>query len=961
MATGYWRGADNANWSTGTNWFDSITGPTTLTDATVPGAGNIAFFNANGTTTARTVYLNAPAGRSIGTFWMNGNAQGDITLRGGVSGGETTQTLTLGGIDMSGTSANSVWASSVSVALANNNSWNIGSGRAILVNGVVSGAFKLTSNNSGVIILGNANTYSGGTDISAGTVRAGNNQALGAGAGSTITMTGGKLSSSSTTGYTLANALSLTGTVTLGDATNNGALTFSGTTTIAGNTTLNLEAGNFMTFSGAIAGTGSWTMSRGTSTSIVGVKLTGPSGGTLGAVTANANVVLFLADYNSGTPNQLANAASITANCYNFQIAGNTAYTFTQAISGSTTLYSWNSHVNGITFNNFSGWSGAVEMIGDTTYAATQKITVASAFSFGTLRFSPTNAVALATQTFAYAGANANTSSTALSINSQGVSTGVVAIVENGSSNLLTISGQATHAASSAAVASTLRFATTSGNITYSGNIVEGSTGTLNLSKTGSNTLTLSGSTSTYKGTVQVTAGTLNANSTTALGAASSTAGISVSSGATLSLGAALNYSSSGRSTSIIGTGVSTGGALVHAFAGTANVGAINLGGAAYIRGTASGTSILSSAITATTGPLTVGAASSNVLTLSGAISSNLTVTVANSSADTGEVLLSGVNGSLTGAITVNYGTLSFATQSAVGFAGTLTLTRFGTVVQFNSGTSTNRQITGRGEIRLKAAGAYAFGQINMPTGDGSAFGGNALGLTAYENATLTSGVYWPSTVYVSELYPKAMAGKTLTLQGVLDSHPSSSPYVYFIPEATGKVIISGSNTYNGISFISSGTTQVAAPESAGVSGPFGINTTSGAIQMFNTGVLQYSASNNADYSGRFDTTGGEQWRIDTNGQSVTFASALQGAGSLVEKLGTGTLRFTGTNTYTGSTSVSAGTLAAGNTQAFGTTGTVTLTTSGATLQTLTTGMQNGKLTVAALTNSAGGIIKIGG
>ncbi len=186
------------------------------------------------------------------------------------------------------------------------------------ITAILNGSVNWEKRGASTLRLTNVNGFSGGMTISAGTVEIGNASALGTG---TVTMTGGKLSSSSTTGYTLANALSLSGTVTLGDATNNGALTFSGTTTIAGNTTLNLEAGNFMTFSGAIAGTGSWTLSRGTSSATVGVKLTGPSGGTSGAVTANANVVLFLADYNSGTPNQLANAASITANCYNFQIA----------------------------------------------------------------------------------------------------------------------------------------------------------------------------------------------------------------------------------------------------------------------------------------------------------------------------------------------------------------------------------------------------------------------------------------------------------------------------------------------------------------------------------------------------------------------------------------------------------------------------------------------------------------
>ena len=60
----------------------------------------------------------------------------------------------------------------------------------------------------------------------------------------------------------------------------------------------------------------------------------------------------------------------------------------------------------------------------------------------------------------------------------------------------------------------------------------------------------------------------------------------------------------------------------------------------------------------------------------------------------------------------------------------------------------------------------------------------------------------------------------------------------------------------------------------------------------------------------------GASYLIDTNGQSVTFASALTDSltsGVGLVKLGAGTLTLTASNSYTGGTFVNAGTLVALN------------------------------------------------
>lgn len=103
-------------------------------------------------------------------------------------------------------------------------------------------------------------------------------------------------------------------------------------------------------------------------------------------------------------------------------------------------------------------------------------------------------------------------------------------------------------------------------------------------------------------------------------------------------------------------------------------------------------------------------------------------------------------------------------------------------------------------------------------------------------------------------------------------------------------------------------------------------------------------------------------------GVGVTVVTGVIADGSVTNTLavqriattGVGVTRFTAANTYSRGTIIDAGTIQAGNVSALGT-GAVTISSPTATLQTLTTGGQRGKLTVKSLDNTAGGIIRIGG
>ncbi len=137
-----------------------------------------------------------------------------------------------------------------------------------------------------------------------------------------------------------------------------------------------------------------------------------------------------------------------------------------------------------------------------------------------------------------------------------------------------------------------------------------------------------------------------------------------------------------------------------------------------------------------------------------------------------------------------------------------------------------------------------------------------------------------------------------------------------------GTIAMTAASTYTGVTAINGGIIQAGVAETAGTSGPLGkqVANAVGTI-LFGGGSLQYSAANQFDYSGRFSTAAGQLISVDTNGQNVTFATALTSSGGTLTKLGAGTLTLTGLNTYTGVTTLNGGTLNLGSAETAGTSG----------------------------------------
>ena len=118
---------------------------------------------------------------------------------------------------------------------------------------------------------------------------------------------------------------------------------------------------------------------------------------------------------------------------------------------------------------------------------------------------------------------------------------------------------------------------------------------------------------------------------------------------------------------------------------------------------------------------------------------------------------------------------------------------------------------------------------------------------------------------------------------------------------------LTGSNSYTGVTYIDGGILSLGSSNALGSTSAITFN--GGALQ----GTLQYSGSNTTDYSSIIKNSGGAI-SIDTNGQNITFASALASSnfGGLI-KNGLGQLALSVANSFTGPVIINSGTLQVGN------------------------------------------------
>jgi uncharacterized protein with beta-barrel porin domain len=112
-----------------------------------------------------------------------------------------------------------------------------------------------------------------------------------------------------------------------------------------------------------------------------------------------------------------------------------------------------------------------------------------------------------------------------------------------------------------------------------------------------------------------------------------------------------------------------------------------------------------------------------------------------------------------------------------------------------------------------------------------------------------------------------------------------------------GTLVLQAANTYSGGTNVTGGLINFSAADNFG-----------SGLTTLNGGGLQWATGNTTDISSKLAPLGSGGGTFDTNGNDVTFASAITGSGGLI-KAGLGTLILSGANSYSGGTIVTGGVL----------------------------------------------------
>ena len=254
------------------------------------------------------------------------------------------------------------------------------------------------------------------------------------------------------------------------------------------------------------------------------------------------------------------------------------------------------------------------------------------------------------------------------------------------------------------------------------------------------------------------------------------------------------------------------------------------------------------------------------------------------------------------GFLTLDNGLLEAGANNLV-FSNAVTLTSNGGTFDTNGNTLTwNGVISGAGELTKVGAGTLILGSTNTYAG-GTLVDGGTLGLGANDALGTGPVAMQPGTTLQFEA-----SGIALENSIVLNANPTfdtgsnadgisgaiSGPGA-LTKIGSGTLILAGSNTYAGGTFLNEGALGILSNSALGT----------GALAMAPGTTLQFDADGltlanaivlNADPT------------IDTQANTATISGVISGSGSL-DKIGSGTLILTAANTYTGPTDVQEGTL----------------------------------------------------
>ncbi len=907
------------------------------------GDGTITLSGVNtysgGTQVSSNAQLNINNASAIGT--------GTLTIQSGA----TIDNTSGGAITLS---TNNVQSWTGDFSFGGTNDLNLGTGTATLsasrivttagtgvltVGGVITdgaSTFSLTETGTGTLAITGANTYGGGTFISGGKLSFGNNalstgnltfstsgtlqwngsntqdisgkvQAIGSGVVATFDTNGNNV--------TLASVLSGAGGIA---KSGTGTLTLTPTNTYTGGTTIN--AGT-VSFKNGSLGTGNITFAanstlqwNSTNTQDVSNKIQAIGSGIVGTFDTNGNNVTLASILSGAGGIAKVGTGALTLSAANTFTGGATLTAGTLNINNASAIGTGTFTINGGTIDNTSGGAIALSTNNAQTWASSFTFTGTNNLDLGT------GAVALT--------ANPTVTTTGGMLTVGGIISGAHSLTKAGAGALI-LSGANTYSTGTTLSAGTLNInnATALGTGTFAingGTIDNTSGGAIALSNNNVQTwggdFTFTGSNNLDLGTGAVT---MSANRLVTLTAGNLTVGGNIG-------GGAVSLSVSGGGILVLGgTSTFSGGVSLNPTTpGSGNVEATSngaLGTGTVSIGTAGG---VTTALLYLSGDITI----SNLITIMGRASSNLpaienllgnntissTVTLTNSantnyefftlhgiltfsaansinvsSSGLAGIWLKGTGGSgvISGTITQGTSTLgitqnpfnsvSWTFSGANTFSGGMTLTSG--ILNINNATAlgTGTFAINGGTIDNTSGGSITLSNNNVQTwgGDFTFTGTNALNLG-------TGAVTLSANRQVTD------SASTLTEGGIVSGAFSLTK------AGAGTLVLTGANTYSGGTTINAGILSFASTSLG-----------TGTITFGASSTLQWNGANTQDVSNKIQAIGsGVAATLDTNGNNVTFASVLSGAGSIV-KAGTGALTLSAANTFTGGTTLSTGTL----------------------------------------------------
>lgn len=251
-----------------------------------------------------------------------------------------------------------------------------------------------------------------------------------------------------------------------------------------------------------------------------------------------------------------------------------------------------------------------------------------------------------------------------------------------------------------------------------------------------------------------------------------------------------------------------------------------------------------------------------------------------------------GANGTVADATNANYRINAAGTSGSVPIAGAVT--NVNTLSQ-NIGTASTID-TSLGILRVGTAG----GVLITPSGQNLTIG------TGANSGTLTAG--GNADDVAGDLVLANFSGNTLTVNSTIANNGTGA--VTVSKTGSGNVVLAGTNTYTGTTFVNAGTLTLNTSNVIGTGGvtvnggtlAMGTNSDSvGAVALTAGGITGSGASTLTSTSGF----------TFTNPGAVTISTALAGSVGIT-KSARGTVTLNGASTFSGATAVNEGVLAAG-------------------------------------------------